>query len=380
MTPADAVLGAVRALLPAVAGRAAEIERGRRVPSDLLDQLIAAGCFRLLLPASHGGAEADLRGALRVFETLAAADASVAWTVMIGAGSWIDLAAIPGQTFDRLFAPGRDVIVAGAFNPAGSISAADGGYRVSGRWSFASGCEHADWLFGNCVEGVTDGVPELRLAVFARDQVVIEDTWTVVGLSGTGSHHFRVDDEFVPAGRTCRPFADESSLDATIVAMPPPALFSLAIASVAIGIAQGALDDISALAVDKVPLLARGPLATNPVFHVDLAMADTDLRAARALLHETADAAWQIAEGRRPFALEERARIRAAAVWATDRAAAVVSTAYRSGGASSVYADCALQRRLRDVHALTQHFLVRRDTLATAGAILAGRDPGVMVF
>jgi alkylation response protein AidB-like acyl-CoA dehydrogenase len=174
--------------------------------------------------------------------------------------------------------------------------------------------------------------------------------------------------------------ADEPCIDEPIVHIPVPALASLGVASIALGIAQGALNDIVALAVDKMPLLAHAPLATNPVFQFDLATADTELRAARSLLHEIADAAWATATDRSPFTLEERARIRAAAVWATERAVAAVTTAYRSGGGSSIYADCPLQRRLRDIHALTQHFLVRRDTLLTAGAILAGQDVQVMVF
>jgi indole-3-acetate monooxygenase len=379
-TTPQAVLEAARGLAPAIAGRGAEIEAARRVPSDLLDQLVAAGCFRVLRPSTHGGIGADLPGAMRVFEALARADASAGWTVLIGASSWCDLAGLPRATFDGLFAANPDAITAGAINPTGSIAAVDGGYRVTGRWSFASGCEHADWLYGNCVEALVDGDPQLRMAVFSPDQVVIEDTWTVSGLSGTGSHHFRADDAAVPLERTFLVLADEPCLDVPIVHIPPPALFSLCIASVAIGTAQGALDDIVALAVDKVPLLAHGPLAASPLFQFELATADTELRAARALVYETAEAAWEAATRAAPFTLEQRARIRAAAVWATERAAAVVSAAYRSGGGSSVYADCPLQRRLRDIHAVTQHFLVKRDTLTTAGAILAGQDVQVMVF
>lgn len=379
-TTPDGVLERAGGMAPTIASRAAEIEAARRVPSDLLDELIGAGCFRALLPSSHGGIGADLPSAMRVFETLARADASVGWTVMIGATSWCDLAGLPRATFDGLFATGPDVIMAGAFNPTASIVAVAGGYRVNGRWSFASGCEHADWLFGNCVEGTIDGVPQFRAAVFAPDQVVIEDTWTVSGLCGTGSHHFRVDDVVVSGERTFIPLADERCLDEPVAHIPPPALFSLGIASVAIGIAQGALHDIVALAVDKTPLLAHGPLATNPLFQFELATADTDLRAARALLYETAGAVWATAEGTEPFGLEERAKIRAAAVWATERASAVVGFAYRSGGGSSVYAACPLQRRLRDIQAVTQHFLVKRDTLTTAGAILAGQDVEVTVF
>lgn len=379
-TTAGGILDRAVELAPTIAARAAEIEAARRLPRDLLDELIGAGCFRLLMPASHGGIGADLPSAMRVYETLARADASVGWTVMIGAGAWCDLAGLPRAAFDGLFAGGTDVIVAGAFNPTGSLAAADDGYRVTGRWSFASGCEHADWLFGNSIEAVVDGHPRLRVAVFAPDQVVIEDTWTVSGLSGTGSHHFHVDDLFVPRERTFVPLVDEPCLDAPIVHLPPPALISLCIASVAIGAAQGALDDIVAVAADKVPLLAPAPLAANPLFQFELATADTELRAARALLYETADAAWTTAVDRSPLTLEQRARIRSAGAWATERAAAVVTTAYRAGGGSSLYADCPLQRRLRDIHAVTQHFLVKRDTLTTAGAVLAGQDIQVMVF
>lgn len=379
-TTAQHVMDAVRDLAPKVAGRAAEIETARRVPRDLLDELIGAGCFRVLVPRSHGGIGADLPSGMRVFETLARADASVAWTVMIGASAWCDIAGLPRATFDALFEATPDVIIAGAFNPTGSIAAADGGYRVSGRWSFASGCEHATWIFGNCIEEIVDRVPHLRIAVFSPDEVVIEDTWTVSGLCGTGSHHFHAGDVVIPVERTLAPLVDEPCLDEPITRIPPPQLPALEIASVAIGTAQGALDDIVALAEHKVPLLAGAPLAANPLFQLELATADTELRAARALLYDTAESAWATADDGRPFTLEQRARIRAAAVWAATHAAAVVDTAYRSGGGSSIYADCPLQRRQRDIHALTQHFLVKRDTLTTAGAILAGQEVTVIVF
>jgi alkylation response protein AidB-like acyl-CoA dehydrogenase len=378
-TPA-AVLDAVDALAPGIAGRAAEIEAARRLPADLLEELKAAGVFRLLLPTSHGGMEADVTSVLRVFEALARADASVAWTVMIGSASWRDLVGLPRATFDRLFANGPDVAIAGAINPTGSIEPVDGGYLVTGRWSFASGCEHADWVFGDCIEGFVDGAPQLRIALFTPDQVVIEDTWDVSGLRGTGSHHFRADGVVVPAERTLSLLDESSCIDATVVHIPQLALYSCAIATVAIGIARGALDEVTDLAVHKVPLLAGAPLATNPTFHMELATADAELSAARALLYEHAASMWAAATERIEPTMAERARIRAGAVWVTTCAARVVDTAYRAGGGSSLYSSCPLQRRLRDVHALTQHFLVRQDTLTTAGAILAGNEVDVMVF
>jgi len=375
---AEDVLERARELAPGIAARAAEIEAARRVPRDMLDELVGAGCFRVLLSPAVGGLGVDLPSAMKVFETLARADASVGWTVMIGAGAWVDISGLPRASFESLYAGGPDVIVAGGINPSGSIAPVDDGYRVTGRWGFASGCEHADWLLGNCME-IVDGAPQPRIAVFAPDQVVIEDTWTVSGMSGTGSHHFRVEDVVVPADRTIPLMTAEPCIDDPIVRIPPPALLSLVLSSVAIGAAQGALDDVVGLAADKVPLFAAGPLAANPSFHLDLAEADTTIRAARALLYETAEGAWGTASSG-TFSMEERARIRAAGVWATDAAARVVTAAFRLGGGGAIYTDSPLQRRLRDVHALKQHFILRRDTLTTAGAILAGQDVEVMIF
>jgi alkylation response protein AidB-like acyl-CoA dehydrogenase len=374
------VLERVRLLGPDITERAPEIEAGRRVPPALVDQLREAGCFRLIRPTSHGGVGASLPEAMRVFETLARADGSTGWTVMIGAGSWLDLANLHRATFDALYLDHPDAITAGVFSPSGSATPVDGGYEVTGRWGFASGCEHADVLFGNCMEGVVDGVPQLRIAVFSPEQVVIEDTWTVSGLSGSGSHHFHADRAFVPADRTCSPLAHEPCLDDPIVRLPPPPTLGLVLGSVALGIARGAVDDILALAGEKVPLLSPTTLAGNAVFHLDLANADTELQAIRALLYDGAEELWTAAVEGEPLSMETRARMRAAGVWSAEHAATVVASVYRAGGGTSLYATSPLQRRLRDINALAQHFLVRRDTLVTAGAILAGQDVEVMVF
>jgi alkylation response protein AidB-like acyl-CoA dehydrogenase len=243
---------------------------------------------------------------------------------------------------------------------------------VSGRWSFASGCEHADVLYANCVD--QDG--ELRMALLAPDDVQVEDTWTAAGLCGTGSHHFRVADRVVPADHTYRLFADPPGLDVPIAAIPVPTLICLLIATVAVGIAQGALDDLDELAARKVPLLDAAPLAADPVFQLDLACADTDVRACRALLAETVEEVW----ASETLTMAQRARTRATAVWVTARAAAVVTAAHHAAGSTAVYAASPLHRRLRDVHTLTQHFLVKRSVLTTAGAVLAGRDVTVPVF
>ena len=372
------VADAVARMAPIISARAQEIEAARRLPDTLWAELKDAGCLLLLLPSSHGGLGVPLPEALRVYEALSRADASVAWTVGNCSGAWRDLAGLPRATFDAVFS-GGDRTVAGVFAPCGVAERVDGGYRVSGRWGFASGCRHCDWLFGNRLEDV-DGERRMRTVLFSPSEITIEDTWTVSGLCGTGSHHFTADEVFVPIARTCATLEDEPCVDVPLVHIPPPPLFALAITSVALGVAQGALDDILAMAGGKTPLFAGAPLAANPLFQHQLANAHTDLRAAHGLAYDEARSAWATAVDRTPFTLEHRARIRAAAAWATARATAVVDFAYHAGGGSALYATNPLQRRMRDIHALTQHFLVKPDTMTTVGAVLAGQDVDLPVF
>ena len=208
-TPA-AILAAVRELIPDIVARGDEIERGRRLPLDLVDRLRSAGCFRMLVPRRLGGAEASLSEHLQLLRELAVADGSVGWTVMIGSSAPMIVGKLPPASFDMVYADGPDVVVAGTFNPTGIATVVDGGFRASGRWAFASGCEHADWFVAHCM--VDDGsVPPLRMMVLPASEVDIIDTWTVSGLCGTGSHDFALDEVFVPADRTFRVFDPDGS-------------------------------------------------------------------------------------------------------------------------------------------------------------------------
>jgi indole-3-acetate monooxygenase len=314
--PGVRILDAVRDLAPAIAARADEIEAARRLPPDLVIELAAAGCFGMLRPPSHGGAGVDLATSMRVYEDLSRADASVGWTVAIGAGCWLDVVGLPRSTFDAVFADDPDVKVGGGINPAGVAAPADGGYRVTGRWAFVSGCQHCDWIYGNCIEEGASGngdMPPLRIALFRAGEVEIEDTWSVSGLCGTGSHDVVAENVFVPADRTFALLSADPCLDDPLVRIPLPSPYVLQMASGALGIAQGALDDILALATDKVPLFAGASLAANPLFQNQLGEADARLRAARALLYAEAAEVWATALARDPFTPEHRARIRASA-------------------------------------------------------------------
>ena len=176
MTPeARTVLDSIRDLAPSISKRSAEIDAARRLPLDLLAQLTAAGCFRMFVPKSHGGLDVDFPTSMEIIEAIATANGSAGWVVMIGSETPMLLALLSRKHFDRLYANTPDVIIAGAFAPRGQAEALDGGYRVNGRWSFASGCQHSQLLFGNCVvmengsprPGLIPGSPETRAMMFA---------------------------------------------------------------------------------------------------------------------------------------------------------------------------------------------------------------------
>lgn len=220
-----------------------------------------------------------------------------------------------------------------------------------------------------------NGLPDMRVAVFPARDAEIVDTWQVAGMQGTGSHDVRLCDAYCPAERTFSLFGGTPSVDDTILAIPTLSVLSMHQAAVALGIARGALDDIAELACDgKRRLFASHRLAESAVFQDALGEADATLRAARALLRNDADAAWAKASRRELFTPLERLRLRATAAHVVRMAVQVVDTAYTAGGGTAIYASSPLQRRLRDIHAQTQHIGVSRDAFQYVGALIAGEE------
>jgi alkylation response protein AidB-like acyl-CoA dehydrogenase len=372
--PSDAasIVEAVRALTPIIAARSDEIERARRLPLDLVARIRAAGCYRMLVPPHLGGAGATLMDHVAMVRELARVDGSVGWTVMLGSSGPLIFGGLAPEVYDKIFTATPDLALAGTFNPKGVATPVDGGFRVSGRWPFASGSQHADWLLAHCF--VDDGrVPPLRMMLIPASEVEIIDTWSVAGMCGTGSHDFAVDGRFVPDDRSFTVF-EKPRLDGPLWRIPELTYSALQFANVATGIAEGAVAEITTLATGKVPMFADATLAANPLFRHRLAEADAHLRAARALLDADIASTWELAVAGREPTPEQRARARATATWVVTAAAAVVDTAYTFGGGTALYSSSPLQRRWRDVHAITQHFAVKPDTLTLAGGVLAGEE------
>jgi alkylation response protein AidB-like acyl-CoA dehydrogenase len=380
----DRLQNAVRDLLPGIAARSAEIDKARRLPLDLVDQLKTAGAFRMFLPESHGGYGVDIRAGMDILEAISRADGSAGWTVMIGSETPHLLALLPRERFDAIYAAGPDVIIGGGFNAQGEAHIVEGGYRASGRWNFASGCEHADWLLGNCVivengrprPGSTEGMPELRAMLFKKSDVRTLDTWNVLGLRGTGSHDIAVENAFCPSDLTFDIFQG-------VPAIPGPGFiapvlhFVLHLGAVAVGIAQGALDDmVGVVNSGKKRLYARASLAESPVFQIHLGRADMNVRAARAFLQSTADELWA-ACSTDPASVQAMApRISAAAAWVTETTCAAVDACYRAGGGGAARDSSPLQRRFRDIHTFSQHAAIAEGWLGQAGAGLLGQPTG----
>lgn len=220
----------------------------------------------------------------------------------------------------------------------------------------------------------------LRAVVLPATAFEIVDTWHVSGLRGTGSHDLVPAETFVPGDQAMDIFGD-ASLAGPLFQLPLLGKFALYVAAVGVGIAGGALEEVQALATGgKRPAFAVERIAENPLFQHRLGEADANLRAARSLLYAESDAAWAAAVQGRPLSPVERAQMRATGAHVAGLAAAVVDTAYHLGGGTSVYNTCPLQRRLRDIHTLTQHAGVAPSSYAAVGAGLAGEDLSTMLI
>jgi len=364
----------------ALRGASARIEAARTLPTDVVEMLVRGGFTRLCVPRSLGGPELHPAALAQVLETLSAGDASAGWCAMIASTSSV-LAAWLEPAVARLVYGPADAISGGVFAPRGTAKRVAGGFRVSGRWGFASGCSHCAWLMGGCfVEGeagresAAGGVPDVRLLLFPREEAKIVDTWDVVGLSGTGSHDIEVRELFVPEGRDVSFLADRPREGGPLYAFPVFGLLAVGVAAVGLGIARRAIAELSGLAREKTPALGRRRLAERALTQARVAGAEAELSAARAGLAASIDAAWRAAAAGGAIPLEERARLRLAATFAARASARIATAMYDLGGGSSIYRASALQRCLRDAHVVTQHAMVGEGTYELAGRVLLGLE------
>ncbi len=379
MTSAATTLDSVRHLAPIVRVYLESIEHERRLPERVVRGLVDAGVFRMLMPRSLGGDELEPTVVCQVIEELAVQDGAVAWCTMIGAANSHFGGLLPREGAREVFAD-RDVVLAAVFRPTGTAVATKGGFRVTGRWPFASGILHSRWVGASCriLDGdrprvSASGAPVIKLLFMPRAEASVIDTWHAVGLRGTGSHDFEVNDIFVPAARSVW-FTDPPVERAPLYSLPAVTLFAPMIASVSLGIARHALDIFKDLARVKKPVWTQQPLEMNGVAQSQLGQAEGLLRAGRAFLFESLAEAWATACSGSPLSWKQRGLLWLSATQAATQALQAVEIVYRAGGASSVYASTQLERCLRDIRTSSQHIQVMPTNYELAGQLFLGAD------
>jgi len=375
----------LEALSPTIRERREEIERSRRLPRDLVDALRSTGLFRMPVPRAIGGDEAHPRDVLRAIETVAAADGSAGWCAMIGSANALASGYLNERGARELF-PEPSVLWAGVAAPAGKARPADGGYRIAGRWPFASGSTHAEWLWCGCLV-MGDGQPRMTAhgpmvihACVPMKQVEVHDTWFVSGLAGTASNDVSVADAFVPEHWVFDLFDAATHRPEPLYQLPSIGWFVSQVATVGLGIARGALDELVEIAQTKVPTFSPTVLADRPAAQIGLARAEAALAGARAALFDSVEDLWNTLRDGKPLTPRQVALNRAAANHAAETGAEVARTAGVIAGGSAIYAKAAHQRHTRDAEAVLHHFTLAPHVWEDAGRVLLGRKPVAPLF
>lgn len=361
------------ALAPAIRAARADIDRDRALPPSLIAALRERELFHLWLPRALGGAELHPKEFVGVIESLAAADGAVGWCATNASVFTLLAGSMDAVAAQTIF--GQRGVVAGSLNPTGRADAVAGGYRATGRWSYVSGITHADWVLGTCIVHETVGPrhtavegPELRFLFFPRSAVDIIDTWNVSGLKGTGSHDVQVDAVFVESAFTVPAFRSDPHHPDLLYRLAPVSLFAASLACVVLGIARSAIDALIELAAAKTPMGSASVLRDRPTVQVQVARAESMVRAARAHLLDALGRAWDHAAAARPPTPEIRATVRLATSFCAEACAVAVDLVHSAAGGSAIDENGRIARCFRDIHAATQHI-----GLSAAGYELSGR-------
>jgi alkylation response protein AidB-like acyl-CoA dehydrogenase len=383
-------IGRARALAPMLAAAGDEIEKRRQLPEPVVDALVEAGLFKLVVPRSVGGGEADPLTYVQVLEQIGMVDGSTAWSIGQNSGCSMSAAYLEPATAREVFGGPRGILAWGPFTPtAGRAVVVDGGYRLTGRWGFASGSRHATWLGCHVLLFEPDGTPRqgpggrqaMRTMLFPKTRAEIIDNWQVIGLRGTGSDSYAVNDLLVPERFTfARDSVDDLREAGPLFKITSGMLYAASFSFVSMGIARGALDAFLKLATEKVPRGGQKTIAHNNVIQSEVAKADARLLASRAFAIESIAAIWDEALRGNRATPEQRRRFRLASTWAINEAQAVVNTAYTLAGSLAIFDGHPLERRLRDIHAGTQQGQGRPVQFEHVGQMMLGLEPDGPLF
>ncbi|MDX2156416.1 MAG: acyl-CoA dehydrogenase family protein [Hyphomicrobiaceae bacterium] len=377
-----------RELVVLLRSAAPRIEAERELPSDVLAALHGAGLFRLLLPRSIGGLEVDLVTFAEIAQIVASADASTAWCVGQGGGCAMSASFLEPAAAKRLFGP-PDAVLAWGAGVQGKAVEVPGGYRVSGRWSFASGSRHATMLGAHCKIFGADGEPKLRpdgrqadrTALIPRSKARIEDVWQVVGLKGTGSDSYSVEDLFVPADETIdREALDTAREKGTLYRFPTIMIYAAAFGGVMLGISRGMLDDLRTLAGSKTARGAASPMRDSEMFQGELGRLEARWRALRAYHFGTFRGIWEAVDAGNPLTLDHRVDARLACTHTVYEGCQIAVDTYRAAGQNAIFENAPFERRLRDALSASQQVQGRPSHYASVARHLLGLPLDTTMF
>jgi alkylation response protein AidB-like acyl-CoA dehydrogenase len=353
-------LEAARELAPLIHASADEIDAARELPKPLFDALADAGIFHLAVPRAIGGAEIDFPTYVQVLEEIGKADASTGWVVNQVATFGTYAARMSPDVARTIWIDTPRSIVSNSPSPTAQAVVVPGGYRVTGRQGFSTGCRHASWIAAHAavIENgeprLRDGKPEARYFLVPVAQAELLDTWHVRGMRGTGTHHFAVKDVFVSDERTVFQFGAPLVTEGARYKIPIQLAFAGGDAAIALGLARSCLNAFFELAGSKTPRF-QGLLRDQPITQLTVGQAEAALRSGRAFLMEAVCDLWNEAISMPALSLERRAALRVATTHAIRLAAQVVDSVYSMSGATAVFEGNLIQRHFQDIHVITQH-------------------------
>lgn len=368
-----------KSLAPLIMREADEIERTRRLTPAVTAALVENGLYRALLPQSFGGAELSLETFMQMQEEIAKADASTAWCLGQCSVCAMTAAYLDPDAANEIFNVAPGILAWGAINH--EVQAVPGGYKASARWDFASGSRQASWL-GAHVRVVEadgsprrkpDGAPEIRTILFPVSSATMHDVWDVIGLRGTGTDSYSVENLFIPEEFAA--LRDEPSAlreGGPLYKLSTNMVFSMGFAATSLGVARAMLDAAVELARGKTPQALKAMRDNNAVQGL-IGRTEAQLRATRAYLYATAAEVWRELSRGEAITEAHRVALRIASTWTIHQSAAVVDVAYHMAGATAVFNANKFERRFRDMHAIAQQIQGRDAHYEDAGrAILSG--------
>lgn len=375
----------VQALKPIIEAHRDEAETLRRLPDPVAAAFLDLDVYRVMLPEDMGGAGLSPVEHFDLIVEVARSDASAAWLYWLAGGALLMAGRAPAEFTATVFAS-ADCGQAAALAPTGRAVAENGGYRVSGRWAWASGIHNCPYVGAHCLVFDGDsprlaphGGPVMLMVVVLKKDVRVLDTWHTGGMRGTGSTEFELDDHFVPASWVFSLIDGEPTQPHPIFTLPAT-FFAFGIGAVAAGIAHSTVAALKTVALTKRLPPPKGLLAEQAALQYAVAKTEAMVEAVEASLRGTVLRAWDDVCTLGELTKENRVRFRRALAHTVDTCIEVVGMCYREAGGSAVHKSLPFERALRDIHAVGAHMAVQKGIMEQAGAIALGVAPILPMF